>query len=104
MQENLEIGMISRKLLVKACCVIFLVVLIISLHKLNVDFSHITIEGFRGRIISSGFWGPLAYILFYIIRPLILLPAVIVSAAAGVIWGMKGFIYLQIAANLSAII
>ena len=40
--------------------------------------------------------------LIYIIRPLILLPAVIVSAAAGAIWGLKGFIYLQIAANLSA--
>lgn len=96
--------MISKKKLIKVLCVIFLVVLVVGLRKLNVDFSHITIEGFREQISSLGFWGPLVYILFYIVRPLILLPAVIVSGAAGFIWGMKGFIYLQVAANLSAII
>lgn len=68
----------------------------------GVDFSKVTTEVFKEKIDSFGIWGPVAYVIFYILRPLILFPAGILSASAGVIWGLKGFIYLQIAANLSS--
>ncbi|OGX50305.1 MAG: hypothetical protein A3G37_03745, partial [Omnitrophica WOR_2 bacterium RIFCSPLOWO2_12_FULL_46_30] len=48
-------------------------------------------------------WGPIIYIIVYILRPLILFPAGVLSAAAGIIWGAGfGFLYLQIAANISS--
>lgn len=70
---------------------------------LHIDFSKITPEKFKETINGFGIWGPVIYIVFYIVRPLILFPAAILSASAGAIWGLKGFIYLQIAANLSAV-
>ncbi len=70
---------------------------------LHIDFSRITPEKFKETINGFGIWGPVLYIIFYIARPLILFPAALLSASAGVIWGVKGFIYLQIAANLSAV-
>lgn len=69
----------------------------------GIDFSQITVETFKEKIHHLGIWGPILYIVFYILRPLILFPAAVLSASAGVIWGLKGFLYLQIAANLSAI-
>jgi len=73
------------------------------LQRFHIDFSHITVEAFKEKIHSLGIWGPVLYIVFYILRPLVLFPAAVLSASAGVIWGLKGFVYLQIAANLSAI-
>jgi uncharacterized membrane protein YdjX (TVP38/TMEM64 family) len=69
----------------------------------HIDFSQITPEKFKETINGFGIWGPVIYIVFYIARPLILFPAALLSASAGVIWGVKGFIYLLIAANLSAV-
>jgi len=82
--------------------VIFFSAAYLTLRRFDIDFSQITAEGFKEKIDSFGIWGPVAYIIFYILRPLILFPAAILSASAGVIWGLKGFIYLQIAANISA--
>lgn len=70
---------------------------------LHVDFSQITPEKFKETIDGFGIWGPIIYIVFYIARPLILFPAALLSASAGVIWGLEGFFYLMIAANLSAV-
>lgn len=78
------------------------VISLIVVRSLKIDFSQITVEKFKETIESWGIWGPVAYIVFYIMRPLILFPAAILSASAGAIWGLKGFLYLQIAANLSA--
>lgn len=69
----------------------------------HIDFSKISIEKFKETINGFGIWGPVVYIVFYMIRLFILFPAALLSASAGVIWGIKGFIYLQIAANLSAV-
>ncbi|MBD3246318.1 MAG: TVP38/TMEM64 family protein [Candidatus Omnitrophica bacterium] len=69
----------------------------------GVDFSGIEREDFRAWVVSLGGWGPVGYIVIYVLRPLILFPAGVLSAAAGVIWGAwLGFLYLQIAANISA--
>lgn len=83
--------------------VAFLATIFFVLRFFNVDFSKITVESFKEKIDSFGIWGPVIYIVLYVFRPLILFPAAIFSASAGAIWGLKGFIYLLIGANLSAI-
>jgi len=93
----------KNKLWIKLLVIAFFVSIFFVLRYLKIDFSQITVESFKETINSLGIWGPIAYIVFYFIRPLILFPAAILSASAGVIWGVKGFIYLQIAANISAI-
>ncbi len=84
--------------------IIFIGVIVAVIRVLNIDFSQISSDEFKTKIDSFGIWGPIAYIILYIFRPLILLPAALTSASAGVIWGpLKGFIILQIGANLSAV-
>lgn len=79
-------------------CLIFLI-----LRYLKVDFSQITEEEFRNWVTSLGIYGPLLYIIIYVLRPLIFFPAGVLSATAGFIWGpVLGFFYLQIAANISS--
>ena len=76
----------------------------IVLHKVNVNFSGITEEEFKEKVNSLGIWGPVLYIIVYVLRPLILFPAGVLSASAGLIWGpAKGFFILQIGANISAV-
>ena len=87
---------------------VLIVILVLSgifliLRSLNIDFSQISEEEFKNWVKSSGLWGPVIYIVVYLFRPLILFPAGVLSAAAGVIWGpLVGFLYLQVAANISS--
>ena len=83
--------------------VAILAAIFLILRYFNVDFSNITVESFKEKIDSFGIWGPVIYIILYVLRPLILFPAAVFSASAGAIWGLKGLIYLLIGANLSAI-
>lgn len=83
--------------------VAFLAVIFFVLRFFNVDFSKITIESFKEKIDSFGIWGPVVYIVLYVLRPLILFPAAVFSASAGAIWGLKGLTFLLVGANLSAI-
>lgn len=79
-------------------------VVFLILRLLNVDFSTVSEEEFRNWVKSQGIWGPIIYIIVYVLRPLIFFPASVLSATAGVIWGTAlGFFYLQIAANISAL-
>lgn len=83
--------------------VIFFAFVYLILRSLNINFSKVSEEEFRNWVRSLGIWGPIIYILVYLFRPLILFPAGILSATAGVIWGPAlGFFYLQIAANISS--
>lgn len=81
----------------------FLAAIFFVLRFFNIDFSKITVESFKEKIDSFGIWGPIIYIVLYVLRPLILFPAAVFSASAGAIWGLKGLLYLAIGANLSAI-
>lgn len=83
--------------------VTFLATIFFVLRFLNVDFSKITVESFKEKIDSFGMWGPVIYIVLYVLRPLILFPAAVFSASAGAIWGLKGLTFLLVGANLSAI-
>ena len=88
----------------KLLIVIFLpAAIFFALRLLHIDFSKISEAEFKNWVYSLGLWGPITYILVYIFRPLILFPAGVLSATAGIIWGPAlGFFYLQIAANLSS--
>lgn len=53
--------------------------------------------------LTQGFWGPLIYILFYTIRPLILFPSTILTLAGGFVFGpVMGVVYTIIASNISS--
>ena len=53
--------------------------------------------------ITGTFWGPVLYMVFYIFRPLILFPAVLLTALSGVMFGfVGGFIFTFIGENISA--
>lgn len=83
----------------------FIFLVFIAFRFLKIDFSKVSEEEFRNWVKSLGAWGPIIYIIVYILRPLILFPAGVLSAAAGIIWGTGvGFLYLQIAANISSTI
>jgi uncharacterized membrane protein YdjX (TVP38/TMEM64 family) len=87
--------------LILIVCVVGVIFFI--LRAAGVDFSSVNEEKFRKWVESLDAWGPVVYIAVYILRPLIFFPAGILSAAAGVIWGPSlGFLYLQIAANISS--
>lgn len=80
-----------------------IVVVFLFLRGLNLDFSNITVESFKEKIHAFGIWGPLVYIAFYLIRPLVLFPAGVLSASAGVIWGPgQGLLIVLVAAYISA--
>ena len=80
-----------------------LIILFLGFRSLDIDFSNVSEEEFKNWVESLGVWGPIIYVVVYVFRPLILFPAGVLSAAAGVIWGpLVGFLYLQIAANISS--
>ncbi len=82
---------------------VFVGVVFLILSKFNINFSGITEEEFKEKVNSFGIWGPVLYIIVYVLRPLILFPAGVLSASAGLIWGpAKGFFILQIGANISS--
>lgn len=54
-------------------------------------------------IQDLGFWGPLIYILIYIIRPLIFFPATLLTAISGALFGsVGGIVFTIVGENLSA--
>ncbi|MBU0468277.1 MAG: TVP38/TMEM64 family protein, partial [Candidatus Omnitrophica bacterium] len=64
-----------------------LFVLFLGFRFLNIDFSNVSEEEFKTWVESLGVWGPIIYVVVYVFRPLILFPAGVLSATAGVIWG-----------------
>lgn len=58
----------------------------------------------RENMMALGIWIPLIYVVFYILRPLILFPATILSILGGVIFGyFWGMILVLLGAMLSAV-
>ena len=104
LQSPVEIKAQKRRPWLKLIGILIVLVMIfLILRGLGVDFSGVTVESFKAKIHSFGTWGPVIYIILYVLRPLILFPAAVFSASAGAIWGLKGILYLVIGANLSAI-
>ena len=68
-----------------------------------VGISRLTPESIRNLILSFGWWGPVAYIFIYTIRPLLLFPAIILSLAGGLAFGpWWGTLYVLIGGLLGA--
>lgn len=56
-------------------------------------------------VLRESWYGPLLYGLVYLVRPLVLFPASIITALAGAVWGIRdGVLYATIAATLSSLI
>ncbi len=61
------------------------------------------VRAFADWVDTLGVWGPVVFILGYVIAALAFLPGSILTLAAGVIFGLaKGAVYVFIAASLSA--
>jgi pyruvate/2-oxoglutarate dehydrogenase complex dihydrolipoamide dehydrogenase (E3) component/uncharacterized membrane protein YdjX (TVP38/TMEM64 family) len=54
--------------------------------------------------ITGTMWGPALYILIYTFRPLIFFPASVLTILSGIFFGLWGFVYTLIGANLSAMV
>lgn len=60
-------------------------------------------ETLRAFIEKQGAFGPLLYVIIYVLRPLILFPATFLTAASGLLWGpVGGVLYTIVGENLSA--
>lgn len=61
-----------------------------------------------GRLVSAmqrSAFGPLFFVLFYAVQPLLFFPSWLLSAAAGYVYGpVRGFAYLLVAVNLAALV
>jgi uncharacterized membrane protein YdjX (TVP38/TMEM64 family) len=70
----------------------------------GIDYTQLNVEKIKAYIDSLGYWGPLLYIIFYIVRPLILFPAGLLTISGGAAFGpLYGTIYTVIGATICAI-
>ncbi|MES2966461.1 MAG: FAD-dependent oxidoreductase [Patescibacteria group bacterium] len=54
--------------------------------------------------ITGTMWGPLLYIALYTVRPVLFFPASALTILSGIFFGLWGFVYTMIGANLSAMV
>lgn len=64
-----------------------IILIIIGIKYSGLDLSNISPDKIEEFIKTLGIWGPIAYILFYILRPLILFPAGLLTAIGGAVFG-----------------
>lgn len=101
-----DIIAILKTILPKIILVILWVSLILYAWQLKVDsgqsFSELSLTIFN--FITDTAWGPLLYIIIYTLRPLIFFPASALTVLSGIFFGLWGFVYTIIGANLSAMV
>ena len=69
----------------------------------NVDYHQFTPTQVRDKILSFGLWAPVIYMVFYIVRPIILFPAGLLTVTGGLAFGpLWGTVYTVIGATLCA--
>ena len=69
-----------------------------------IDTLLLTPQRVREFLLGYGFWAPVVYIMFYIIRPLVFFPAGILSISGGLAFGpLFGTVYTMIGATLCAL-
>ena len=75
-----------------------------ALRFFHLDYRDFTPQRVRTFILGFGVWAPAVYILFYVIRPLILFPAGLLSITGGLAFGpLLGTLYTLIGAVLCAL-
>lgn len=57
---------------------------------------HISPRRLRAYVMAFGPAGPIAYVMFYAVAPLLLFPATIINASAGLLWPWKYAVLLTI--------
>ena len=88
-----------------AIIILFFVLVYVLLRVFNVDYSKISPEKVREKILSFGLWAPIVYIVFYSLRPLILFPAAVTSMVGGLAFGpVFGTVYTVIGATICAVV
>jgi uncharacterized membrane protein YdjX (TVP38/TMEM64 family) len=84
---------------------LFFVLVYLVLRISNIDYTKMTPEALRNKILSFGIWAPIIYITFYTLRPLVLFPAGVFSMVGGLAFGpFFGTIYVIIGATISAVV
>lgn len=90
----------KKQTLVKLSIVGIIVLIILGFKYSGFDFSKISPDKIESFIKSLGIWGPIAYMVFYVVRPLILFPAGLLTAIGGAVFGpLFGTIYTVIGAT-----
>jgi uncharacterized membrane protein YdjX (TVP38/TMEM64 family) len=88
-----------------AIVLLFFVIVFVVLKVLGVDYSKISPENVKEKILSLGVWAPIGYIVFYTLRPLILFPAAVTSMVGGLAFGPTwGTLYTVIGATICAVV
>lgn len=96
---------IKRPYLKALVLVVFFIAVYFGLRLLKIDYTKINLEALRGKILSFGVWAPVAYIIFYSLRPLVLFPAGVLSILGGLTFGpAMGTVYTVIGATICAAI
>ena len=95
----------SAKPFLKPLIGITLILFFIYLFRFSPFASSLTLESIQGLLNSAGAWGPLVYILIYIVLSVAFFPASILTVAGGFVFGVFwGTVYAIIGATLAAII
>jgi uncharacterized membrane protein YdjX (TVP38/TMEM64 family) len=55
-------------------------------------------------LVTNGLFGPLSYIMFYALRPLLFFPATILTLLGGFLFGPPGIVYTILGSNASAMV
>lgn len=100
---------ILKKHWIKLAVILLYFALIYFILKIyNIDYTKIKDVDpnfIRGKISLLGAWVYISYVLFYILRPLVLFPATLLSILGGVIFGyFWGIIFVLLGAMLSAVV
>ena len=88
-----------------AIILLFFVIVFVVLKVSGVDYSKISPENVKEKILSLGIWAPIGYIVFYTLRPLILFPAAVTSMVGGLAFGPKwGTLYTVNGGTICAVV
>lgn len=84
---------------------LFFTLVYMLLRLFHIDYSQITPEKVKEKILSFGIWAPVIYVIFYTLRPLILFPAGVLSMVGGLAFGpVWGLVYVVIGATISGVV
>ncbi|PRO64691.1 TVP38/TMEM64 family protein [Alkalicoccus urumqiensis] len=73
-----------KGVILKAAAVIIIIAVLLYI---NQRFIQVSPEEIRTFVLQAGVWAPAFYVILYIVRPLVLFPASVLSLAGGLIFG-----------------
>lgn len=109
MPQNLPARVIhwAKNNTIQLVAVVFWVVLIVTVRQYMTanDLTFGELVNQLAEVLTGTWYGPLIYIVIYLLRPLILFPASLLTILAGTVFGLPlGFAYALVAGTLSAAI